>query len=834
MSTNGSGILTWTTPATTADAGTLNGATLKSTVTGSSLTTVGTITSGVWSGTTIAIANGGTGATTKSAAFNALSPMTSSGDIIYGGTSGTGTRLAIGTDAQVLTLAGGLPTWAAASGVSSVGSISGTSNVKGATISGSSITLTPADATNGGIVTIGDQTFAGAKTFSSDLIVNGLSIGRGAGNIAENVSNGLSALSSNTTGKYNTATGDEALLSNTTGKDNTANGAWALRKNSTGKENTATGSEALSYNTTGSYNTAIGMRALSSNTVGDYNTATCMDALYANTTGSNNTAIGREALEDNTTGSYNTAIGRDALEDNTTGSYNTAIGHHAGDANNVLTTGSYNTFIGTSANAASSSLENATALGYQALAAASNSIQLGNTSVTNVKTSGTITAGTVTYPNTHGSANQVLSTNGSGILTWTTPATTADAGTLNGATLKSTVTGSSLTTVGTITSGVWSGTTIAIANGGTGATTKSAAFNALSPMTSSGDIIYGGTSGTGTRLAKGTDAQVLTLVGGLPTWSTAAAGVSSVGGIETFANTNGATISGTTITLTPANATNGGIVNIHTQSFAGAKTFMKDLKVNGLTIGRGGGDNIENVSNGSEALYSNTTDGRYNTATGLSALKANTTGDNNTANGAWALFVNITGEANTATGTDALVSNTTGSNNTAIGYQAGNTLTTGSNNTFIGKGANPSSASVSNEITIGNSSIATLRAQVTSITALSDRRDKTDIISISEGLDFIKQLKPVSFTWNTRDKAKVGIKSAGFIAQDLLALQQKSEIGNNLDLVSQENPEKLEARYNNLLPVIVKAIQEESAEKDKKIADLEARLKSLEAIVNKR
>jgi hypothetical protein len=141
---------------------------------------------------------------------------------------------------------------------------------------------------------------------------------------------------------------------------------------------------------------------------------------------------------------------------------------------------------------------------------------------------------------------------------------------------------------------------------------------------------------------------------------------------------------------------------------------------------------------------------------------------------------------------------------------------------------------VSNEITIGNSSIATLRAQVTSITALSDRRDKTDIISISEGLDFIKQLKPVSFTWNTRDKAKVGIKSAGFIAQDLLALQQKSEIGNNLDLVSQENPEKLEARYNNLLPVIVKAIQEESAEKDKKIADLEARLKSLEAIVNKR
>jgi hypothetical protein len=42
--------------------------------------------------------------------------------------------------------------------------------------------------------------------------------------------------------------------------------------------------------------------------------------------------------------------------------------------------------------------------------------------VGNVKASGTITAGSVTYPNTHGSANQVLSTTGSGTLAWTTQA----------------------------------------------------------------------------------------------------------------------------------------------------------------------------------------------------------------------------------------------------------------------------------------------------------------------------------------------------------------------------------------------------------------------------
>jgi len=80
----------------------------------------------------------------------------------------------------------------------------------------------------------------------------------------------------------------------------------------------------------------------------------------------------------------------------------------------------------------------------------------------------------------------------------------------------------------TITGGAISGITdLAIADGGTGASTKTAAFDALSPMTSSGDIIYGGASGTGTRLAKGTDGHVLTLASGVPSWAAAAAGSSA-------------------------------------------------------------------------------------------------------------------------------------------------------------------------------------------------------------------------------------------------------------------------------------------------------------------
>jgi hypothetical protein len=52
-----------------------------------------------------------------------------------------------------------------------------------------------------------------------------------------------------------------------------------------------------------------------------------------------------------------------------------------------------------------------------------NSVPYPTTAITNVKTSGTLTLKDVTYPNTHGTANQVLSTTGSGTLTWTSPAT---------------------------------------------------------------------------------------------------------------------------------------------------------------------------------------------------------------------------------------------------------------------------------------------------------------------------------------------------------------------------------------------------------------------------
>ena len=116
------------------------------------------LTAGTLSLTTaLSVANGGTGASTLAA--NA---------VLIGNGTGAIQTLAPGTTGNVLVSNG--TTWvsqaAPASGVSTVGSISATSNIKGATISGTTITLTPADGTNGGVVTTAAQTFAGTKSFA--------------------------------------------------------------------------------------------------------------------------------------------------------------------------------------------------------------------------------------------------------------------------------------------------------------------------------------------------------------------------------------------------------------------------------------------------------------------------------------------------------------------------------------------------------------------------------------------------------------------------------------------------------------------------------------------
>ena len=199
--------------------------------------------------------------------------------------------------------------------------------------------------------------------------------------------------------------------------------------------------------------------------------------------------------------------------------------------------------------------------------------------------------------------------------------------------------------------------------------------------------------------------------------------------------------------------------------------------------------------------------GGYNTAIGRKSLEEITTGFFNTAVGNEALADVTTGYFNVAIGSQAGEGFLTGFQNTFVGVNAGNTKTAGNNCVMLGYEAQPSTATVADEITLGNSSVTALRCQVTSITSLSDRRDKTKIENSNYGLNVIDKLKPVTFDWNTRDGAKVGIKDLGFIAQDLQEVDDE-----NLKLVYGLNPEKLEASYGRLIPVLVKAIQELKAE----------------------
>lgn len=266
----------------------------------------------------------------------------------------------------------------------------------------------------------------------------------------------------------------------------------------------------------------------------------------------------------------------------------------------------------------------------------------------------------------------------------------------------------------------------------------------------------------------------------------------------------------------------GGIVKLGYQA-------AKDSASSGVAIGAAAGFALTTGSGSTfvgEWAGVATTTGFNNTAVGRQAISSNTTGSNNVAVGQNAAssptasertvigsFAGGNGVAggNTLLGYAVNLSQPiTGTNNTILGRSAGN-LSSGSNNTIIGNVASASSATVSNEITLGNSSISTLRCQVTSITSLSDARDKENIEELPYGLEFVKALKPVSFDWNTRDSAKVGVPDIGFIAQDLVELEDAHD-AERLALTLRNNPDKLEATQGRLIPILVKAIQDLAAE----------------------
>ena len=248
-------------------------------------------------------------------------------------------------------------------------------------------------------VTLQDATDNGSTTTNSITVDSTIHVGRGGGSVTTNTAVGSSALGSNSTGGNNTAVGKDALSSVANGFQNTAFGDGALRDLTQGGvgANTAIGYQALRDSTGTSAAVAVGNQAAVGAT-GDNFVAIGHQSLVS-ATGDENIAIGYRALKDATSADQNTAVGTRALQSLTTGDNNTAIGKDAGlykgNGGSNLTSAN-GVFLGYNTKPATQTSSNEIVIGYNAVGNGSNTVTIGNSSITNNYFSGDIDADDIT------------------------------------------------------------------------------------------------------------------------------------------------------------------------------------------------------------------------------------------------------------------------------------------------------------------------------------------------------------------------------------------------------------------------------------------------------
>ena len=674
---------------------------------------------------------------------------------------------------------------------------------------------------------------------------------------------GNDAAKSLTTANENTAVGYQALQNqNTIG--NTALGALSGGVGSGGAYSVYVGYKSGQNNATNGH-ISIGGEAGYSNTSGASNTNIGYQAGYNNTTGSSRTVMGNEASKYNT-GNFNVAIGTQAMTGNASGSTHNssvAIGHQAGasvtgggqativgyQAGAQLTSGWYNTFLGAQAGDNITTGQNNIVIGRAAdasSASVNNEITLGDANITSFRIpgiqSGASDGDVLTFNSSAGKLElqsgggggasdlnglsdcevYTKSGNGSSYFIGTAPATS------------STTVGYGFTAVGSDAGA---------------ATDMSNSFNYLSSFfgwragKSSTTPYQGGITAIGAQAGEnnttgsqwtniGTGAgQNQNQNGGVAIgYQSCWAATNSLGvAIGRFASMVGSSTSSISIGENSNRSnTATGTVSIGFESGYSNTSGTNNTNL-GYKAGYANTTGASNVVMGYEAGRNNT--GSYNTLIGVDAARGKTSGSDNVAIGFRALYTETSGQRNTAIGYQALQSQNQqfAAHNTAVGWQADDSNTTGyyrtnigastggnstgANITNIGFGAQESSSTVSNEVTLGNSSVATLRCAVTSITSLSDERDKTEIKDLGYGLAFIDALQPREFVWDNRPEtnkdgeefysSNKGKKDFGFIAQEVKELDNDT-----LRLVYDENPDKLELSYGKLVPVLVQAIKE--------------------------
>ncbi len=268
-----------------------------------------------------------------------------------------------------------------------------------------------------------------------------------------------------------------------------------------------------------------------------------------------------------------------------------------------------------------------------------------------------------------------------------------------------------------------------------------------------------------------------------------------------------------------------GPISLYANTTGSYNTATGIFAMNKSTVGS------NNTATGYSSLLFNTT-GNYNTATGCGSLNSNTTGNYNTATGCASLNYNTTGNYNTAIGRTSLNSNNTGNYNTAIGYDADVSVGNLTNATAIGYGAK---VDASNKVRIGNASVTVIEGQVP-FTTPSDGRFKFQVKEDVKGLDFILQLRPVTYQFDVKrfsaqyskadnsnennngnyalqasyDEA-ARIRRSGFIAQEV----EKAAIASGYNFSGIIQPKTAQEHYSlsyeSFVVPLVKAVQEQQA-----------------------
>ena len=193
--------------------------------------------------------------------------------------------------------------------------------------------------------------------------------------------------------------------------------------------------------------------------------------------------------------------------------------------------------------------------------------------------------------------------------------------------------------------------------------------------------------------------------------------------------------------------------------------------------------------------------GSDNSAFGSHSMANNFYGRQNSAFGNRSLYYNDTGGYNSAFGVYSLLTNSTGDYNTAIGYMADVSGDFLDNATAIGALA---TVNASNKVRIGDTQVTVIEGQV-AFTSSSDIRLKEQIKPITDGLDFINDLNPVSYhrIGNVNDDMEMGL-----LAQDVAATLENHGFGNSGMVHQSTQDAYMSLRYNDLFAPMIRAIQE--------------------------